>query len=509
MKTINGLLLTITLLLICACKHQRKDALVANTLEPITVDTRLLGQKIDSFILNKMATQHLPGVAFVLVQNGQTIYKKGFGIADITTGKKVNVDSTIFRIGSVSKALTMFALTKLIDQGRLTYETPVKDHFSKVQNPLDLTDAIQTKHLLTHTAGLDQIGIGRQILDFDLSLEERKKKRPSLKAFLEAGNVRRIRPAGHYFTYDTYGSSLAGAIVEEVTGLPYAKAMEQLVFQPLGMQLSAVEVKKEYRQWLAGGHGYKEGTYFKTPYELYLTLPASSLDATVSDMGRLLEALTSNGSNSHGQLFSQTMMKKVASPQFRPHPEFVGMSHGLWEGNAFGTRPNAFRIRTLGHGGSMIGTSCNFNFTPELNLGMFIVANRNPESGGGRVAVWEIFNLVFEHLKIDKAAPFIVPKSKSGKRVSEYVGRYYHGVFCHTCSEAEFKKGAWRRGSPIEVQEENGLLVIGGENYFMREMDLFVRSDGKEMLYFGRDEKGTVTFFVSSEDATAYERMSS
>ncbi|MEO1418759.1 MAG: hypothetical protein AAFW00_25995 [Bacteroidota bacterium] len=54
-------------------------------------------------------------------------------------------------------------------------------------------------------------------------------------------------------------------------------------------------------------------------------------------------------------------------------------------------------------------TTCNFHLTPELNLGIFVAANRHPESGGGGVSVWQIFNTVFTHYQIDKAPLFEVP----------------------------------------------------------------------------------------------------
>lgn len=89
----------------------------------------------------------------------------------------------------------------------------------------------------------------------------------------------------------------------------------------------------------------------------------------------------------------------------------------------------------------------------------------------------------------------------------EYAGSYYNGIFCHTCSEEEFANGAWGRGGAIEIAAEGNLLVIGGDNYYMKEKDVFVGGDGREMIYFGRDTKGDIKFLVSSEDATSYERM--
>ncbi|MEP5612568.1 MAG: serine hydrolase domain-containing protein [Cyclobacteriaceae bacterium] len=465
-----------------------------------------LGEKVDAFLINKMREEHLPGVAIVVVKEGNVIYQKGYGVADVETGKKVDSDSTIFRIGSVSKALTILGLTKLIDQGQISYEDDVTNYFGNIQNPFQLKDTVKFRHILTHTGGFEQFGIRRQILSFDLSLKDRKANRSSILTF--AGrNLRRIRPAGSHFTYDTYGATLAGVLIERITGLSYSQAMKELLFEPLGMSLSSVEVEMENMHLLAKRYGYNNGVYTTMPYEVYKTVPASSVDATVADMGRLLEALTSNGSNKNGLLFSEKMMRQVLAPQYRPHPEFVGMTHGFWEGNVFGSRPTAFDVRTLGHGGVMLGTTCNLNIAPELNLGIFIVANRDAEAGGGGVSTWEVFNVIYDHFNIKKAPLFDIPSERDNLDLNEYAGNYYNGLFCHTCGEEAFRKGAWQRGAAIKIEANSASLVKAGLKYIPRGDDVFVRQDGKEMIFFGRNTDNKITFFVSSEDSTSFERI--
>lgn len=96
----------------------------------------------------------------------------------------MNQDSTIFRIGSTSKALTFFVLTKLIDKGLIDYEDAISKYIEDIKNPYNFKYSIKIKHILTHTGGFDQIGYGRQVLDFELSLEERKARRPTISEFL-------------------------------------------------------------------------------------------------------------------------------------------------------------------------------------------------------------------------------------------------------------------------------------------------------------------------------------
>lgn len=464
----------------------------------------------DQAIMNEMESSHIPGMSLVIVKDGQTIYKKGYGVANIETGVSVDPDKTIFRIGSISKALTLLTLSKLIYQGKVGMDDDVSQYFDGIENTQLFKDPVTIKHVLTHTSGFDQIGLGRHIYNYDQSLDDRKEQRPSISEFLQNKNLRRVTPAGGYYRYDTYGSTLAGAIIENVTGLTYRQAMKQELFDPIGMSLSSVEVEDQYMDQLAVGHGYNNNAYEVMPYEVYNTPPASSIDATPSDMGRLLEVLTGGGANNHGSIFTPKVMKDIMKVQYQPHPEFVGISHGLQESNYVGNLPDAYKIRTLGHGGDMLGISCLMTVIPSKGIGIFISSNRNHEAGGERVNLWRlIMPLVMDHLDISKTSePFPLPKGPVQVNLDQYVGNYYFGVFCHSCTEEEYAQYAWRKSSrPIEIKKKKNELILGEDSYLHRGDDVFVRADGYEKIFFGRDNYDKISFMVFSDQLTSFERI--
>lgn len=188
-------------------KHQAKEDSNPRSNEK-RLDNVSIGDLIDPIVLNVMETEYLPGVAVVIVQNGETVFKKGYGYSNIELDKKVNPDITIFRIGSVSKALTSLAVTRLDDQGSLSLDDSVDDYFDgfeEIPNIEGGDASVTIRNLITHTSGLDQIGIGRHIWKLDLDLEERKALRPSINDFLNDGNLRRTAPPGQHYRYDTYG----------------------------------------------------------------------------------------------------------------------------------------------------------------------------------------------------------------------------------------------------------------------------------------------------------------
>ena len=467
-----------------------------------------LFENIDAAIQQEMRDNFIPGVAVVVVQSGKTIYKKGYGVANAETGVPVDPDTTIFRIGSTSKALSLLALTKLVDDGRIARADDVADYFADIENPLGFDAPVQIEHLLTHTTGFDQLGLGRQLGGFEYSISDRQAARPSLSDFLADRNLRRINEPGALFRYDTYGPTLAGVILETVTGLSFADAMQQELFAPLGMTRSSVEVRAEHEPDLAKGHGYVDGEYVTTPYEIYLTTPASSIDATVADMGRLLEALTGDGSNAHGRLFNPDTLETILAPHYRPRPGFAGMSHGLWESLSEGRGPEATPLRTLSHGGDMWGFNGSMTLIPELDLAYYVVANRNGEGGGPGVRIGRpVMQAIIKTFLPDRMPePVARPDVDPDQDLNDYEGAYYWSVFCHTCSAEEFELGGWRRPNPITISAAAGTLSIDGEVFLPIGADVFVDETGFNEIFFKRDATGAITSYSYREDPTTYEK---
>ncbi|MFK7767754.1 MAG: serine hydrolase, partial [Mariniblastus sp.] len=480
-----------------------------------TNKTQLSFDEMDATAEELLKQQHLPGLAVVVTENGKTVFKKGYGLANVENQTAVDPDKTLFRIGSVSKAFTFLVLTRLIDQGRLKRTDNVENFIGNVGNPRNYKEPVTIDDLLMHTGGFDQVGTGRHIRDHHLNLKQRKSKRASLVDFLESNNLRRVTDAGEMFRYDTYGVTLAGAIIEKVTGKPFAAAMKQEMFEPLGMNRSFVEVDETHFSDLATGYGWRQGSFQARPYEVYLTTPASSIDMTPADMGRLMEALTSGGANSNGRLLGKEITKAVLSPQFKTHPEFVGITHGFFESYTSNESNSSIHLSTIGHGGSMDGYRCALTIIPEKQVGIFFIANRAPESGGGTVDFRPLLDIVVNQFDDSpKVAKFVVPpQSPEGdalqKRLSEYAADYYYGIYCHTPTREDMKSGAWRRPDARSVSVVDQGLLIGDETYLPykeTEKDVFVQSNGDRLVHFGRNAKGMVTHFVYSTSPDTFEK---
>jgi CubicO group peptidase (beta-lactamase class C family) len=478
----------------------------AQTTEEPRINLSQLEDSIDQVAQRCLKEQQLPGLSVIIVENGKTIFQGGYGFANLESKTKVDPETSVFRIGSISKALTFLTLTRLIDTGRLNRTDDVEKFIGPLTNPIGFESPVTIENLLTHTSGFDQIGTGRHIHELHLDLEQRKALRPSLVEFLTDNNLRRVNEPGEYFRYDTYGTTLAGAVIEKVTGKSFAEAMQSEMFQPLGMKASAVEVRDAQSAQLAMGYGWNENEYQPQAYEVYVTTPASSIDATPADMGRLMQALTSNGSNISGQFLTPAMTAKVLSPQYQPHPEFMGITHGLFEMNSAYFGDSDIDLRTVGHGGSMRGFRSAMTIVPERNLGIYIVTNRAPEAGGGNVNFDPIVNAILGQLPDapQKSKEPIPPEMKID--LGEYVGDYFYGTYCHAPSAEDAAAGAWRRGRVNAVTEDAGSLLIRDQRFLPRGKDVFVQADGERKVFFGRNSKGDVTFYVYSSSPDTFEK---
>jgi CubicO group peptidase (beta-lactamase class C family) len=121
---------------------------IAQTIKPIT------NKQIDSLTELVLKTFNVPGIAVGVVKDGKLIHAKGYGIANINTGKKVD-ENTLFGVASNSKAMTAAALGILVDEGKIKWDDKVTDYIAefKMYDPY-VTDAFTIRDLLTHRSGL-------------------------------------------------------------------------------------------------------------------------------------------------------------------------------------------------------------------------------------------------------------------------------------------------------------------------------------------------------------------
>ena len=238
-----------------------------------------------------------PGLSVAVIQEGNVLYMKGFGFADIK--KKVLVTpSTKFMIGSVTKQFTAMAVLMLVEEGQIDLDENVRTYLP------DLTpdyDAVTVRNLLTHTSGIPS--------DF--------KKRSTRPFFNESLMGEELYSAldeaelefapGDAMRYSNTGYSLLYMIIEAVSGASYSDFMKAKIFDPL--EMTATESRDHSNSDIEGlANGYvKPKKKFQTVGSV-LRLGGGSLVSTVEDLAKWDAALYT------GQLVSKSMLEEVWTP---------------------------------------------------------------------------------------------------------------------------------------------------------------------------------------------------
>lgn len=454
--------------------------------EMIRINPVQLQKVADSIIAEGMAKEHLPGAVFVVVKDGKIVLAKGYGYANLENKTPVIPSRTIFRIGSITKALTALAVTQLADRKKIDLEDDVNKYLDHPRVDQKYAEPVRFRHLLTHTGGFDQIGIDRQA--------SRPEERKTLAEFLSTQLVR-IRPPGQVSCYDTYGMTLAGYLVERISGLPYAEYMKQNIFAPLGMTRTNVETRETLKADLAVGYGYVDGKYVPQRYEYYVTTPASSIDATALDMAQLMIAVLGDGSTKSGRFLSPATARRIKQPQFTNHPGFPGFAHGFWEDFRNGQR-------AIHHGGNMLGFTTEMYLLPSHNLGFFVAYNRDEEAGGGPAVLRDTLTGKL----MDHWFPSKTPEKEGVTQTplqldtARFAGKYAGTLYCHTCFDGE----GWGWSLLSLRSGERGVLE-SSRRWLAVEPLVFQEENGVRRIAFREDKKGEITHLILGN--SVYEKL--
>ena len=302
----------------------------------------VLEQLVDSVVRAEMSKQHVPGAAFVFVQNGRTVLSKGYGVANVASSQPVDPARTIWRIGSISKVFTANAVMILAERGKIALTTNVGEYVRRIPIPQALDRPVTAAHLLTHTAGFDEVRPGTQA-------GARGGVLP-LGEFL-LPRLRRVAPPGQTIAYSTYGITLAGALVEEVSGQPFESFLRENIWSPLGMDRTSINVPDTLRGDVAMGYEWVNGQSQPQPWEWYHTTPASSINSTATDMARWLLMHLGRGRYGEAVVMQEATVDDMLRQHVTGHPSIGGFAYGWNESLEPGL------VRFLDHGGKWPGSA--------------------------------------------------------------------------------------------------------------------------------------------------------
>lgn len=326
------------------------------------IDPTDLEAFMDEFFDKNMEELNIPGAAVVVVKDGKILFIEGYGFADLERQIPVDPAQTIMRVASVSKLFTATAAMQLVEQGLLDLDADVNQYLTALQIPEDYSEPVTLAQLLTHTAGFEDRIIGTATLSADELLP--------LGEYLEGSVPKRVLEPSSVHSYSNYSFALAGQLIEEVSGTPFAQYVDENILQPLGMSRSTFEqpLPPELAKDFAMGYFVTDGAYEPGDYLYSQGPPKGSMSSTAEDMARFMIAHLQNGRYEDVQILEEETARQMHEQQFSHHPELPGLGYAFKERFVNGER-------LIGHGGDIGTYSSQMILHPEDDLGFFVVYN--------------------------------------------------------------------------------------------------------------------------------------
>lgn len=313
--------------------------------------------------------ERLAGIVWSLV-DGATTTTGASGKSNAGTEAPMGAHHRV-HIGSVTKTLTAMGLLRLASEGRVDLDAPVSTLLPELSfdNPWERTDPVRLRHLLDHSAGLEDLRVW-QMFSGRVSPDD-----PLAEAFRRSPAVLRVRTRpGEYFSYSNVGYTLAGMIVERVTGQRYERWLDANLLAPLGMADSTfVFVRQDRDRSLAWGHNDDLSLAVALPVALR---PAAQFTTTAADMAVFARFLMSDGTIS-GEMFIRPEWLRSMGLQQETAAARAGLKPGYRSGLALRDREG--RLGRC-HAGNIVGYRAMLCIYPEHGKAFFYSINTDGES---------------------------------------------------------------------------------------------------------------------------------
>lgn len=259
---------------------------------------------IDAYVTNQMNSLGIPGMALGIIQGDRVVHLRGYGVAD-ETGRPVTAQ-TPFRIGSITKSFTALAVMQLVEAGKIELDAPVRRYLPWFRAADEAASArITVRHLLNQTSGFSTLA-GNAYWGSQDGLEATVR---SLRA------VELSQPAGTHFQYSNVNYTIAGLVVEAVSGQPYADYIAQHIFAPLAMRHSYATPAPALVDGLAMGHLYSIGRMVADiGAEPPAYQPAGFVSASVEDMSHFAVAQLNGGHYGNATVLSAKGIAQLHHP---------------------------------------------------------------------------------------------------------------------------------------------------------------------------------------------------
>ncbi len=312
--------------------------------------------KANQIINDHMASDNFLGVTAGLYITDYGTFRSGAGFVDKSENKRATIDM-LGRIASVSKPMTAVAIMQLYEKGLLDLDKPIQSYLTGF--PKKAQGDITIIHLLKHTSGIPHYSSKWEALSFT--------HYPTLADAVDAFKDKELAfEPGTQYMYSSYGYTVLGAIIEEVTQMSYGAYMRKNIWDKAGMSNTSLE---------EAGHDYNnksrlylkiKSTYIKSPEtDLSIIYPAGGVQSTVGDLLKFGEAVLENRLIKSSTLEMMINATDELAPAIGDDP--YGFGWGVYDDPKYG--------RIIQHGGTQPGTSAFFSVYLDHKIVSAVLSN--------------------------------------------------------------------------------------------------------------------------------------
>lgn len=363
-----------------------------------------LDEAVRATTLAGMDRYRVPGVAVGVLRDDEEIVE-GFGVTSVENPLPVD-PTTLFQIGSITKTFTAMAVLRLVEQGKLDLDVPLRTYLPDLRLACeDVAARVTLRHALTHVSGwpgdiFDDYGPGDDAI---------------ARMVARIAELPQLTPLGEIWSYNNVAFCLAGRAIEIVTGLRFEQAIQTLLLDPLGMDRTFYFATDAITYRCAVGHvGFDDGPRVSRPWTIgRSTHPFAGMISSVRDLLRWARFNLGDGTASDGTRLLRTETLTYARSSLAPAGSLADAIGITWQIGEVGG------LRVVGHGGSWCNQMATFRLVPERRFAVVALTNghRGAELHG------EVVSAALRQY-LGAASPEPRYLTLSPAELNEYVGRY-------------------------------------------------------------------------------------
>ena len=344
-----------------------------------------------------------PGVTISVVKDGAVVFEKGYGYADMKKLTPVDARTTLFRPGSVSKLFTWTAVMQQVEAGKIDLDADVNKYLD-FQIPAYEGKPITMRNIMTHRTGFEEVV--KDLITFE---GPGPTDGDTVKKYVPP----RIYPPGTVVGYSNYATSLAGYIVQRVSGEPFFDYLDKHIFTPLGMKNSTFRQPLPEAMRPNMSLGYKDVDNVGDGFEIISMPAAGSLTSTADDMAKFMIAHLDGGAG----LLKPETAKQMHDFVIQSFPDLNGNALGFYEQKVNGRR-------AIAHGGDTVYFHSELLLLPAEKVGFFMSVNGGGRGGmGARLRMFVVPEFADRYFPRDEAVATVDPQTAK-EHAQMIAGRY-------------------------------------------------------------------------------------